>query len=147
MSIAAMKQALEALEETTALNENWVSIADQESLEHLHEHRVVIKMGNTTIAALRATIAEVEKAEPVAWAAQVGGFAVHIEWGKRPDDNIHNTPLYTHSAPVPAGWQQVVQVAEGVAARQIARGFLVPQDASDLLEAIRKAAAPKPGEK
>jgi len=34
--------------------------------------------------------------EPVAWAALLGGYA-HIEWGsKRPDDCLHNTPLFTH---------------------------------------------------
>jgi hypothetical protein len=114
MSIAAMKQALE-----------------------------FIKAGSAKYAVdtLEAAIAEQEKAEPVAWAAQVGGFAVHTEWGKRPDNNIHNTALYTHPAQPPEGWQLVpVEPTKEMVGNEYNREMLATIWKSML------AASPKPGE-
>jgi hypothetical protein len=145
MSIEAMKQALEALEETTALNENWVSIADRESLEHLHEHRVVIKMGNTTITALRAAIAEQEKAEPQYFGltSQHTWLSVSKEQYERLRESYRSI-FFTHPAPVPAGWQLVpVEPTEEMMVLHTHRDDYTFNE--ELYKAMLQA-APKPGE-
>ncbi len=87
MTIAAMKQALEALES------RGVSMYTDDTLVE------------DAITALRAAISEQEKAEPVAYK--------HLPSGEYFDQIIACTyaddliPLYTHPAPVPAGWQLV----------------------------------------
>jgi len=43
--------------------------------------------------------------EAVAWATRLGEYA-HIEWGAKPDDPIHNIPLFTNAPPSPQPTKQ-----------------------------------------
>jgi hypothetical protein len=98
MSIAAMKQALDALEQSFIIPNSKLSPLVRDK----------------TITALRAAIAEQEKAEPVAWKYQVGS-KVHLETHRLDHYYWYNgsyvkgTPIYAYPAPapVPAGWQLV----------------------------------------
>jgi hypothetical protein len=72
-----------------------------------------------------AAIAEQEKAEPVAWASPHGGIFIS---GRMQDGDI---PLYTHPAPVPAGWLRAVDEA-------MVGSHLGIADASDSYEVAKK---------
>lgn len=108
MSKQAMEMALEALEESHALNVNWVSVAEPEMLEHLSEYRAVIKMGEAAIAALKEAIKQA--GEPVTYRAWDD---VHSRWlfTLWPDEYPNNTfewlPLYTSAQTIPKGWRLV----------------------------------------
>ena len=138
MSITAMKQALEALD---------YGFVDDPSQ---HKER-------EAITALRAAISEHEKCEPVAWlditenrpvelllgeqvqAAKEGGAGHWLKQRLR--------PLYTHPAPVPAGWQLVpVEPTEAMkVAGSDALGVYHCGSPSDIYKVMLQA-APKPGE-
>lgn len=99
MTIAAMKQALEALESFAA---------EPPGKRVLHPEAIVI-------TALRAAIEQAEKAEPVHYQYRyTEGVSNKLRSGEPPLEII---PLYTHPAPVPAGWQ-LVPVAYTYAMRQ-----------------------------
>ena len=129
MTIAAMKQALEALEYYDFANG-----VPQRAAE-----------------ALRAAIEQTEKAEPVAWQHRQRGPAEENwqEWrtvGHMPQGPESRTfqmrPLYTHPAPVPAGWQLVpVEPTKAM----LSAGWGNDHLYADLYKAML-AAAPKPGE-
>mgnify|MGYP006351991307 CR=1 FL=1 len=99
----------------------------------------------------RAAIAEQEKCEPVAWQHRQRGPAEENwqEWrtvGHMPQGPESRTfqmrPLYTHPAPVPAGWQLVpVEPTKAM----LSAGWGNDHLYADLYKAML-AAAPKPGE-
>jgi hypothetical protein len=105
MSIAAMKQALEALE-----------LSEPAYMQECYARH------NDAITALRAAIAEQEKADPVAWRsisdAQWVNLVNHAHaWDSfSKDEAVHEVVKMTeakckenntHPAPVPAGWQPI----------------------------------------
>ena len=107
-----LEQALEALEESHALNVNWVSVAEPEMLSHLSEYRVVIKMGEEAIASLKEAIKT--QGEPVAEVVSrhsddscySRNGATIIEAELLVDLPV-GTKLYTSAPTIPEGWQLV----------------------------------------
>ena len=94
MSIAAMKQALEAL------GYGYDAARCTAAFETIRAAEI----------ALRAAIAEQEKCEPVAWTTMPEAEDWNFVSGtKNPNGKMVGEwhPLYTHPAPVPAGWQLV----------------------------------------
>lgn len=113
--VAAMKQALEALGKIEEHGNvpGWCEFDTNEDAVNYHE---AFNKGMKASTALRAAIAEQEKAEPVAWQHRQRGPAEENwqEWrtvGHTPQGPESRTfqmrPLFTHPAPVPAGWQLV----------------------------------------
>ena len=99
MTIATMKQALDAQEYLLKdlRNRDSIHLMGQGALDRLKESN----------DALRAAIEQAEKVEPVAWVQDIEEemlpeFA--FSWVKT---QLHDCPLFTHPAPVPAGWQLV----------------------------------------
>ncbi len=95
------------------------------------------------LAALRAQ-------KPVAWASILGEYA-HIQWGKKPDDNIHTIPLSVHPVPsIPEGYvlvpkerlDRLIDGAKDVAYDE--EGFTLKPDLAESIESMIAAA---PGEK
>lgn len=129
MIIAAMKQALEALEQAET-NCNFVCYEAKN--------------------ALRAAISEQEKAEPVAWRFTeyphiVQRNSVNDALAKVYSGSLYWENLYTHPAPVPAGWQLVPVEPTHT---QIRSGQLgVTTTCAVAIYKAMLAAAPKPGEK
>ncbi len=125
MTIAAMKQALECLESLAA---------EPPGVRALHLDAVVIQN-------LRAAIEQAETAEPVAevWRSR----------NKATENGLSNgitemlpmgTKLYTHPAPVPAGWQLVpVEPTKAM----LSAGWGNDHLYADLYKAMLQA-APKP---
>ncbi len=135
MTIAAMKQALECLESLAA---------EPPGVRALHLDAVVIQN-------LRAAIEQAEKAEPVAWRwtwktsrDQDGYCYTHTYPSKPKLMNIE--ALYTHPAPVPAGWQQelpeILQEAADIIAGEKPTRFPIVDELQGF--ATMLAAAPKP---
>ena len=99
MSITAMKQALEALDELACLGNGIYSIKAHNA-------------GVAAITALRAAIEAQERCEPVAWKT-IDNNGHYAMWGQKPmsdywvqhSDNL--IPLFTHPAPVPAGYMEI----------------------------------------
>ncbi len=82
---AAMQQALEALEESIALNKNWVSDSEPETLAYFSEHKAVIEQGEAVITALREALEQPVSQEPVAEVNQYGITVSDDNWGERMD--------------------------------------------------------------
>jgi hypothetical protein len=137
MTIAAMKQALEALTEHGA-----------PYLRHGVDW-------DNAITVLRAAIAEQEKCEPVAWTTMPEAEDWNFVSGtKNPNGKMVGEwhPLYTHPAPVPAGWQLVpVEPTEAMirASHGLASVVSYSNGHHAYIPIAYKAmiaAAPKPGE-
>ena len=97
MSIQVMKQALAAL---NRMDEYGNVLLYRRNEQNPHEQLT------EAITALRAAIAEQEKAEPVGYVYSNAGHQ-QSKNAAISRDIPNGTPLFTHPAPVPAGWQPI----------------------------------------
>jgi hypothetical protein len=105
--VAAMKQALEALGKIEEHGNvpGWCEFDTNEDAVNYHE---AFNKGMKASTALRAAISEQEKCEPVATVKIVEHLPDELEMlavFHPPFAVSDGTVLYTHPAPVPAGWQ------------------------------------------
>lgn len=129
MSITAMKQALEVLEDLAS---------DPPGVRALHPHAVVI-------TALRAAIEQAEKAEPVGEVRDMKYGAVRF-YGKPTERKYlpDGTKLYTLPPQPPEGWQLPAERKKEVYFSSYQEGFTDGWNA--FREEVLLAAAPKPGD-
>lgn len=148
MTIAAMKQALEALESCDT---------GDYSTGHVLPPSFNERDVDAAITALRAAIEQAEKAEPVAWQCKAKtGISTCYVYDKasaeRATDLWNVIPLYLHPAPVPAGWQlvPVEPTPEMIRASwDLASVGMFPDGTKHYISIAYKAmlaASPKPGE-
>lgn len=146
MTIAAMKQALEALE-------------TEQALRHGYSYLGGVRIVSTADEAINALRAAIQQAEADAQAVATEPVWFHKHWCDgddifyRPDDRIPpgSTPLYAHSAPcVPEGFALVPLKATPKVAMVLyegARSCFSPKVAEDLWQdALTAAQAQKGGE-